>query len=262
MLALISFSVVCVTPKMGQQFANSPVVAQQDVYSSLTTYTDDDGRNPQVGGAKIVINAPDKAEIGELIRFDVSASKAESFKWILVPKSVDFEVYNGGRRAIFSVRKAGKYMFIVACAHEGTVDVMTHTVIVSNPGPNPNDYPDVPRPGSEAKIIKWISYWCALTARPQDEAIKLAESFEGVAATISAGVNTTPEDIIKATSESNRQALGESLEAWKPFLLSLQNEFKNRASVGTLVSPEQHAKMWYKVASGLRAYAGLFEVGQ
>jgi hypothetical protein len=209
--------------------------------------------------ARISIQAPAEAEIGELVRLDVSDSCAESYKWILVPKSVDFEVYDNGQRAVFSARKAGEYMFIVACAYEGTVDVAIHVIRVGNPTPKPGDYPSVTKPEAKAAITEWLPYWCSLTVRTEAETRKLAGCFDGIAATISAGVYTTPEEIIKATREATREALGDSLESWKPVLLSLQDEFKARANAGTLASPEQHADLWRKVAAGLRVYADLFE---
>jgi len=255
-IVLTGWAACYVIPEMSSQSANSPT-ATQAAYEGLTVFTDDEELPAEC--AKIIIKAQTTAEVGELVRLDVSASQAESFKWILVPDSVDFEVYNEGRSATFSARKEGEYMFIVACAYKGKVDVMTHTITVGNPGPNPNDYPRVLRPDSEATVGEWVPYWCALTMRPKEGALKLAESFEGVATTISAGVNTTPAEIIKATGDSNRQALGDSVEDWKPFLLSLQNEFKKRAAEGTLLSPDQHADMWREVAAGLRAYADLFE---
>lgn len=251
-----------VGPQTGQQGANraEAQTVSRDIYSGLTVFAaDNEEAKPQEEVAKIVIRAPEVAEIGELVRFDVSASKAESFKWLLVPETADFEVYNNGKRANFSARKTGEYMFIVSCAYKGTVDVVTHTVTVGTPVPKPGDYPIVEKPDAGAAIVEWVPYWCSLTVRPEEETRKLAESFEGIAATIAAGVNTTPEAIIKATSEANQRALGDSIEAWKPVLLSLQNEFKNRANAGTLVSPKQHGEMWREVATGLRAYADLFE---
>lgn len=243
-------------PKVAALRTTTTQSATGSVYNGLTIFSEDE-ENLDV--AKIVIKAPIEAEIGELIRFDVSSSWAESFKWILVPLSGDFEVYNDGRCAVFSARKTGEYMFIVACAFEGTVDVTTHTVRVGNPTPRPGDYPVVPEPAVAAPLSDWLSYWCSLTVRVESEARELADSFDGIAAAISAGVYTTPEEIIKATGEANRQALGDSLTAWKPVLLSLQNEFKTRAIAGTLASPEQHANVWREVANGLRAYADLFE---
>jgi len=254
---LIGWSALSVAPETKKQSTNFPVV-KLSVYEGLTGFTQDK-EDLQEEGAKIIIKAQTIAEVGELVRFDVSSSQAESFKWILVPESPDFEVYNDGRRATFSARKEGEYMFIVACAYKSKVDVTTHIVTVGTPGPKPNSYPNVSRPDSNAEVVDWVPYWCALTQRPQDGALKLSASFDGVAATISAGVNTTPNEIINATSESTRQALGDSIEDWKPFLLSLQNQFKDRAAAGTLVSPDQHAKMWREVATGLRAYADLFK---
>jgi hypothetical protein len=250
-----------VGPKMGAQFTSSPdaQTSSAGAYGGLTVFKDDEEAKPEGDIAKIIVRAPEVAEIGELVRFDVSASQAESFKWLLVPESADFEVYNDGQQAIFSARKTGEYMFIVACAYKGTVDVATHVVTVGTPVPKPGDYPVVEKPDTKAPIKEWVPYWCSLTVRPEEETRRLAESFEGVAATIAAGVHTTPEEIVKATGDANQQALGDSVDAWKPFLLSLQNEFKKRAKAGTLVSPEQHAEMWREIAAGLRVYADLFE---
>ncbi len=261
--AVVGLACYYTTPETGGQFSNSPParVTAQNVYRHLTAADDDDADpvETEKNVAKIIIKASSEAEIGQLVRLDVSASKAESFRWLLVPNSADFEVYADGKRAVFSAREAGEYMFIVACAYKGTVSVSTHTIRVGNPTPRPGDYPIVERPSTGAAISGWVPYWCSLTGRPEKETRVLAESFEGIASTISAGVNTTPQEISEATGNANRQSLGDSIEAWKPFLLSLQNEFKNRATAGTLVSAEQHAEMWREVAKGLRAYADLFE---
>ena len=71
--------------------------------------------------AKVVIHAQEMAEIGELVRFDLTSSVARSFMWLMVPEEIDFEIYDNGQRAVFSARKPGDYMFIVACAYEDTV---------------------------------------------------------------------------------------------------------------------------------------------
>ena len=258
LLTLSAFACLYGVSKISENLGTKTTVqhTERNVYNGLTIFSDD-GEN--LDAAKLIINAPIEAEIGELVRFDVSASCAKSFKWVLVPKSGDFEVYDGGKRAVFSARKRGEYLFIVACAYENTVDIVTHTIRVGNPIPKPGDYPVVSKPEADAPFSRWLPYWCSLTVRTEAETRKLADSFDGVAANIAAGVYTTPEEIIKATGEANRQALGDSLESWKMVLLSLQNEFKARADAGTLASPEQHADMWREVAAGLRAYADLFE---
>lgn len=211
--------------------------------------------------AHIALVAPDKGLVGELIRLDVSTSIADSFKWLLVPDSVDFEVYDGGRRAVFSARKVGSYMFVVACAKDGFVDVMTHVVHIVNPGdPDPTiEYPVVEKPSPEAGLMAWIPYWCAEAKREPGEALALAESFESIAAAIAGGAYTTPEEISQATGQANRVALGESLANWMPVLSKLQTELKRQADAGHLKTPEQHAKIWREIAEGLLAYATMFD---
>jgi len=238
-----------------------------DIYGSLTVLKDDEEVNPAADVAQVVVNAQELGEVGELIRFDVSESKAESFKWLLVPESVDFEVYDNGKRAVFSARRPGEYMFIVACAYKDTVDVTTHVVTIIGPDPQPDpdgpddEYPVVPKPAEGASFVEWMPYWCSQAKRPKDETMRLAASFESVAATISAGVNTTPQEIIAATGEANRQVLGASMQAWMPVLQNLQAELKTRAEVGTLTTAEQHAETWREIAEGLRGYAALFIKG-
>lgn len=200
------------------------------------------------GKAKIVIAAPKTGEVGELIRLDVTGSKAQSFKWILVPESVDFEVYDEGRRAVFSARTAGKYMFIVACASEGSVDVATHTVVIGNSPDNP---PPPPTPELTAQIVGW----CADAKVSKDEAKSLASSFRSVASSIAAGVNTTPEDITKATSDANRAALGDALDSWIPVLKQIQGVLRAAAESGKLQTASQHQEMWTAIAEALEAYA-------
>jgi hypothetical protein len=234
-----------------------------DVYGELTILKDDEEVDPVADVAQVVVNAQELGEVGELIRFDVSESNAESFKWLLVPESVDFEVYDDGKRAVFSARKPGEYMFIVACAYKGTVDVTTHVVTIVGPDPqpdpdDPDEYPVVPKPAEGASLVEWMPYWCSQAKRPKDETMRLAASFESVAATISAGVNTTPQEIIAATGDANRQALGASMQAWMPVLQNLQAVLKTRAEVGTLTTADQHAEAWREIAEGLRGYAALF----
>jgi hypothetical protein len=238
------------TPKSTQ---NKPAV-----YASQAILTGDEDAEI----ANIAINAPEKGEVGELIRLDVSESTAESYKWILVPDCIDFQVYDDGEKAVFSARKPGEYMFIVACACQGTVDVKTHVITIEgyNPGPIPPDDnpPDIPQPDVNASLLQWIPYWCAQQKRPYSEALQLAASFESVASIIASGVPMTAEEIIASTSKSNKQALGDEIENWKPVLIEIQSVLKTRAMAGTLVTPEEHIATWREIAQGLRAYVASF----
>lgn len=204
--------------------------------------------------AHIVIKAQDTAEVGELVRFDLSASAAQSYKWILVPESVDFETYRDGEAAVFSARKPGEYMFIVACAYNGSVDVATHIVTVGG-----GIIPDVSKPDAVAGLDKWAVYWCSTNELPSDEAMRLAGSFEAVSAQIAAGVLQKASEIITATADANRKALGDSLPEWMPVLRELQAAMKRKAELGELLTPDQHRVLWKEIADGLRNYAAMID---
>lgn len=215
--------------------------------------------------ARVIISAPEVAEIGELVRFDLSESVAQAFKWIMVPETVDFETYCDGQRAVFSARKPGSYMFIVGCAYDSTVDVATHIVIVKGSLDDPDDpddpddvYPNITKPDTNASFDQWVSYWCSINKCSKNETEKLAGSFESIATQIAAGILQKVDDIIKTTAEANREALGESLSDWLPVLQKFQATMKKLAEQGKLSTPDQHQALWAEIAKGLRYYGSLF----
>lgn len=231
--------------------ATNQPIATQPVVNQPTIFQGDDDLQPLSQQAKVIINAQKTAEIGELIRFDLSESTAQSFKWLRIPETVDFETYgtdNRFDRAVFSARKSGEYLFIVACAYDGTVDIAKHIVIVEGPVA-----PIMP-PNIDAGLGQWVAYWCLINDCPKDEAAKLAGSFENIAAQIAAGVLQEADDIVEATAEANREALGNSLQAWLPVLRELQTRMKIQAEQGALTTPDQHRDLWLEIAEGLHHY--------
>lgn len=191
--------------------------------------------------AKVVLVAPSQARVGELVRLDVTQSVADSFKWLLVPQTVDFEVYAEGRKAVFSARTEGIYEFIVACAKGGTVDIVRHTVRVIGPPPMPQG----------DSLAQWIPFWNWSEMLPKEECDALAESF----ATIAERKDELkePQDWLKATVEANRQTLGDRVEAWKPMLDKIGAALQKKAESGAFVTPEDYAKAWLEVAEGLKS---------
>lgn len=194
--------------------------------------------------ARIVLKAPDKAKVGELVILDVSESNATSFKWQLQQKSSNFLVIDNGRRAVFSAEAGGEYTFVVAAAKDNTVDVKIHIITIPGGPAQPTD-----------DIGVKIADWCKPISYPQkrDDLLKLAQSFSSVSAIISDQMS--PEDIVKATIQSNRDALGGNLDNWVPFLQNLQDELKARAGAGKLPDTEAHRQMWRAIADGLKDYA-------
>jgi len=201
-----------------------------------------DQAGPEGGAAQVVLQAPEKARIGELVRFDLTKSTADSVKWVVSPGSKDFETYAEGRRAVFSARVPGEYLFIIAVASGGTVDVIQHTVRVEGPPmkPDSNSFSD------------WLPYWLYPVDPPAAEIERLANSFEAISNQITS--LSTPQGIIEATGKANREVLGDKLDFWKPILIKIQVNLTNRAKSGELKTPEQHKTVWLEIAAGLRRY--------
>ena len=189
--------------------------------------------------AQIVLNAPSTARVGELVRLDASESSADSFKWLLVPESVDFEVYAEGRKAVFSARSPGEYLFIVAVAKEGSVDVVTWLLRVIGP-------PDKPDP--EDNITAHVVYWLWNLQVSDESKIALADNFDRIA---DMGLGE-PKEWIYETSRSNREVLATEYEVWKPFLQKIGAQLEQMATSGQLTTPEEHATVWRQIAEGLR----------
>ena len=265
----ITVGVVALVGVMGVNYttnANKAAIVASDEAQPLTSelwlqaVCDDEKIAAQSDVAEVVMRAQEEAEVGELVRFDLTGSVAQSFKWLMVPAMVDFETYNDGQSAVFSARKAGSYMFVVACAYDGTVDIAILTVVVKGAvTPDGATYPEIALPQVDASLGDWTAYWCAANRRPKEEAKRLAASFENVATQIAAGVIQDPSEIIAATAAANRAALGDSLPSWMPVLEQLQAKMKERADEGKLSTTDEHREVWLSIAKGLRTYVSLFK---
>lgn len=189
--------------------------------------------------AKVVLNAPSSARVGELVRLDASGSSADSFKWLLVPESVDFEVYAEGKRAVFSARTTGEFLFVLAVAKDGEVDVITWKITVIGP-------PDAP--AADASVGDWVVFWLwELNVTPQSK-LALADNFDRIAS-----LNLVDaREWIYETSKSNREVLMAEYAAWEPFLKKLGGLLGELADSGQLTTPEDHARIWKEIAAALR----------
>ncbi len=208
--------------------------------------------------AEIVIEGPAEIKIGQLARLTVEKSAGKTFKWQMLPAvaAENLQVYDDGRRAVFSSPTTGDYVFIVACSNEGDVDLKTYTLKVTNGGGGvviPPDNPPNPATGLAGKVYEWAK--SVQSPNLKAEAGQLAISFDSIAKKIEDGQLTTADQIAEATKLGNRAALGNSLQAWIPFLEKLQKEMRAQAEAGLLVTPAQHATMWRQIAEGLKNIA-------
>lgn len=205
--------------------------------------------------ADIVIEGPTEIKIGQLARLDVAKSAGKTFKWKVLPATTDFEVYDDGRRAVFSSGISGEYTFIVACANDNDVDVKTYVVKVGEGGvvPGPQPGPVNPATGMAGKVVELTRL--VNSPNKKAEAAKLATGFADITKQIQDGKLTTADQIIEAQKIANRTAMGNSLALWVPFLESLQKEMKTQAEAGLLVTLEQHAILWKQISDGLNLVA-------
>jgi len=234
-------------------------IAQPGVYvlvDNKIPSTPVDPLNPQTC-AEIIVDVVKEGKVGQLIRFDLSKSSGSMFKWKVIPTSQNLEIYESGRKAVFSADTPGEYTFIIAAALKDTVDVKTVIVKIGNEStPTPIIVtPVIPSSPLAAKITSWADMVNSPTKKT--EAVKLADSFLSVANLIRApGGLSTPEDIIAKTATTNRTALGSQIAVWVPFLTNLQTEMKTRSESGLLTTAEQHAIMWIEISTVLRTYGG------
>lgn len=189
--------------------------------------------------AKIVLNAPSTARVGELVRLDASESTADSFKWVLVPESVDFEVYAEGRKAVFSARDKGKFQFVIAVAKNGTVDVIVHTVRIIGPPDEPSDVRDV-----EGHVALWL--WKVQAS--DEEKAALADAFDDVAQRKPGEAH----EWIYETKRAVEDALGDAKPRWDAFLKQLGGYMQQLGEAGLMIEPDEHAQIWREIAQALR----------
>ena len=231
-LAISAFLVLLI----GLSIGASPNFVKQ--LPNFTTQVDGDG------AARVVLKAPDKAKVGQLVVLDVSESVAANFKWVLNSKTTNFLVIDGGKRAVFSAEAGGDFTFVVAAAKGDTVDVVIHTIKVAGGPASPTD--DLPTR---------VASWCGGVESPtkRDDALKLAQSFSSLSAVIT--TEMAPEDIMEATKKSNRDALGDNLKHWTPFLDGLGAEMTKLSAAGQLNDAESHKRVWKTIAESLDDYA-------
>lgn len=184
-----------------------------------------------VSGAKISLVAPIEARIGELVILDASESEAAAFIWKVVPETRDFQIIEDGRRAFFTSRRPGTYLFVIAAAKADDVDCILHEIqIIGNPT-------------IEDEFMILVKSW--LPSEPDPRILQaLARSF--IASTNTEDVAT----LVKQTSVANQAVLGSKLAAYKPFLIKFSEYLKQNYSDKSF---EEHVTLWLKLAETLKS---------
>jgi hypothetical protein len=206
--------------------------------------------------ADIVIEGPKEIKIGQLARFDVTKSAGKTFRWLVLPATKDFEIYDNGRKAVFTSGTPGEYTIIISCANDNEMDLKYVTIkVVGDVAPPPGPPGPVP-PNPGGFIGKVVELATPITsANKKTEAAALAAGFDLTVSQIAAGSLTTADQIIEAQKTANRTALGNNITNWVPFLTALQGEMKTQAQAGLLVTADQHAALWKQISEGLKIVA-------
>ncbi len=220
--------------------------------TSMTVCGDEDDNTPREDKAEISINAPDKVKVGDMIVLDLSESLGAGFDYAVEPTPPGLRTFDNGQVIVCGTGDENvTYTFMISCALGGDSDIGIHKVKVTGaqiPGPPPD-------PGQN--IVEKVKDWASDVDSPtkRDDAIKLAQSFASVAIIIEQNTFNTPAELVQATATSNKDALGDNLENWTPFLNSLMQELKAMAQLGKLGNMAEHARLWKEIAQALREYA-------
>jgi len=184
------------------------------------------------------IIAKEEGKVGELIRLEVKC-EADDYYWLVVPESPDFEIYADGRKAVFSARKTGKYLFIASYCKNSKVTLLRHIIEIKGP-PKP-----ITPPGPDASILELIPYWCHNLKIKPEAREALATNFTKVASSASAGNYENVQELINHTAELNKP-LGQ-----KNLLDKITSYIVEKASSGELETMDQHIVLWNRIAVAL-----------
>lgn len=210
----------------------------------------------RVDQAEVNIKAPVSVKVGDVIYIDLSESLGGGFDFEITPKPPGLRTFDEGRIIVCGTGNANiTYTVTVSCALEGDSDLGTHKIRVS--GAQEVVVPVNPGEGLVDKVGEW-----ALdvdSASKKVEALALADSFEETAGLINDDTLKSIDTITKVTAASNRNALGDNIDSWRPFLDSLSRELKAMSMDDQLIDAEDHAPVWLELSQGLRKYANTLD---
>lgn len=148
-----------------------------------------------------------------------------------------------------SVIANGRGRWVIAAVIDGQA-VLFHLSAgdAPEPGPGPGPGPDPETPELTRQAAQWLDL---VDPEARDLRDELASAFRATANRIDAGELKTPAQIIEASAEANRQAVGDRRNAWLPWFEQLRDTLNALAESGDLSTPAEHAKAFRELADGL-----------
>lgn len=194
---------------------------------------------------EVQIKAPTSIPVGKIAVIDASQTGADSYAWSVSPAS-EALIFEDGQKLAFAHSVSGKYVFVIAAAKDGKIGMVEHIIeVTGGPAPGPDTL--------AARIKNWCSQVQTENKKAETEA--LSKSFSSVASIIAAGALSDPGEIVTATVEMNREALGGNETNWQPFFQGLREELNARAESGKLATKQDHIDTWRDISSVLKQYA-------
>lgn len=226
-----------------------------------------------------IVGAESPIPLGELVDLSISPIKDPPMHFTAF--SVAWKVFDGDKEKrvreyqdgiFFGAGVVPKRMTaLVAITYLFTVkdgdrinEVGTKTVILSTPviigdGASPEPSPsDVEPKFPESKFNLSLTTYKAVMSKVPSSARKpgannIAKSFESIASAIAAGALNEVDDILRKTTESNREAIGNKKSDWEPFFKYMQDTLYSLYENKKLVTAVDFAEAWREVAAGLKA---------
>jgi hypothetical protein len=167
---------------------------------------------------------------------------AEAGKVTLVP-----DVPSGTPVELKVVGNPPTFTVVIATYQGGKLSLSIVPVTIGGAQPV---IPVEPLTGTALLVQQWSADVPADVRVPS--ALRLAASFESLAAKIGAGVLKTPKEIVTEAQASNKEALAADRDKWSGVMEKLRVHLNAEAAAGRLSSSEQHRLLFMDIAKGLR----------
>jgi hypothetical protein len=188
-----------------------------------------------------VTDAGIAADVGELIRLDLTDSTVDGITWQVLPPTPDFEVIEQGRRALLSGRAPGEFLLMMAGAKEGKAYLIYTRIRIRG---------EVPTPAPVSNLTRSVAEWMGLVAKYDDRETH-ARAMADVFRKLSTRSEIEVDKILEATALANSALLGENVAEWHPFLDRVGTELDELSEAGELDTREQYKTVWEEIASGI-----------
>jgi hypothetical protein len=240
LVAVATLGFTCIISESVRIPINKPTPAERPAAES-DGYTLPIAGQDEAPADGIILDAPELADVGELVRFDASQSPV-NLTWQILPHTEDFEVIEGGKRAFFSSRVPGQYLIIVAGA-KGDVPYLQHFTIIVDGG----DFQPGPLTLSRkvAAMVRKVKDYEGKHA----DAARLAANFRKAVSSPDVDIDT----ILNDTAVGNSAALGDNQAAWESFLVDLGGELDSFIDAGELNDLKQYKAVWLEIADGIES---------